>query len=186
MPRPAAAAVVSFRFSRALSIFFSLVLSMLTVSLSCLPLVDFYAKNRDMECTVGIFEEMPTKDPIPMNCLITGYSKSGDVEKVRKLFDDMTRRTPASWNSMIAYYAHGGEFTEALRLFDRMLSEGRGQVNGEWRKVVSSFICNTEPSAPPAFSHSECQHTDQRVFITNLLGPTYLVLQQHDIDLIVG
>ncbi|KAL5228136.1 hypothetical protein ABZP36_016401 [Zizania latifolia] len=87
-------------------------------------LVDFYAKNRDMECAVRAFEEMPTKDPIPMNCLITGYSKSGDVDKARKLFDDMTRRTSASWNSMIACYAHGGEFKEALRLFDRMLSEG--------------------------------------------------------------
>ncbi|KAL5223336.1 hypothetical protein ABZP36_028049 [Zizania latifolia] len=69
-------------------------------------LVDFYAKNSDMECAVKVFQEMPIKDPIPMNCLITGYSKSGDVNKARKLFDGMTRRTSASWNSMIACYAH--------------------------------------------------------------------------------
>ncbi|XP_048564006.1 pentatricopeptide repeat-containing protein At1g08070, chloroplastic-like [Triticum urartu] len=87
-------------------------------------LVDFYAKNGDMESAVSVFEEMPVKDPIPINCLITGYSKSGDVDKARKLFDGMERRTSASWNSMIACYAHGGEFREALTLFDRMLSEG--------------------------------------------------------------
>lgn len=87
-------------------------------------LVDFYAKNGDMDCAVKVFDEMPVKDPIPMNCLITGYSKSGDVVKARRLFDGMVRRTSASWNSMIACYAHGGEYQEALRLFHRMLSEG--------------------------------------------------------------
>lgn len=87
-------------------------------------LVDFYAKNGDMESAVRSFEEMPVKDPIPINCLITGYSKCGDVEKARRLFNRMPRRTSASWNSMIACYAHGGEFREALTLFDRMLSEG--------------------------------------------------------------
>ncbi|KAF8696229.1 hypothetical protein HU200_037130 [Digitaria exilis] len=85
-------------------------------------LVDFYAKSGDMVSAVRVFEEMPVKDPIPMNCLITGYSKSW--EKARRLFDGMPRRTSASWNSMIACYAHGGEFHEALTLFDRMLSEG--------------------------------------------------------------
>ncbi|XP_010232231.1 pentatricopeptide repeat-containing protein At1g08070, chloroplastic [Brachypodium distachyon] len=87
-------------------------------------LVDLYAKNGDMESAVFVFEEMPVKDPIPINCLITGYSKSGDVDEARRLFDGMSRRTSASWNSMIACYAHGGEFQEALTLFDRMLSEG--------------------------------------------------------------
>ncbi|KAL6614613.1 hypothetical protein ACP70R_036883 [Stipagrostis hirtigluma subsp. patula] len=87
-------------------------------------LVDFYAKNGDMESAERVFKEMPVKDPIPMNCLITGYSKSGDMEKARRLFDSMATRTPASWNSMIACYAHGGEFREALTLFDRMLSDG--------------------------------------------------------------
>lgn len=86
--------------------------------------MDFYAKNGDMESAVRSFEEMPVKDPIPINCLITGYSKCGDVEKARRLFNRMPRRTSASWNSMIACYAHGGEFREALTLFDRMLSEG--------------------------------------------------------------
>ncbi|KAJ1285117.1 hypothetical protein BS78_03G256100 [Paspalum vaginatum] len=87
-------------------------------------LVDFYAKNGDMDSAVMVFEEMPVKDPIPMNCLITGHSKLGNVEEARRLFDSMPRRTSASWNSMIACYAHGGEFQEALTLFDRMLREG--------------------------------------------------------------
>lgn len=87
-------------------------------------LVDFYAKNGNMDSAVMAFEEMPIKDPIPMNCLITGYSRSGDVEEARRLFDSMPRKTSASWNSMIACYAHGGEFQEALKLFDQMLREG--------------------------------------------------------------
>ncbi|GJM93336.1 hypothetical protein PR202_ga09883 [Eleusine coracana subsp. coracana] len=87
-------------------------------------LVDFYAKNGDMNSAVRVFEEMPVKDPIPMNCLITGYSKSGDVENARRLFECMPRRTSASWNSMIACYAHCGDFQEALALFDRMLRDG--------------------------------------------------------------
>ncbi|KAK1666773.1 hypothetical protein QYE76_054932 [Lolium multiflorum] len=87
-------------------------------------LVDFYAKNGDMGSAVRVFDEVPVKDPIPINCLITGYSKAGDVDKARKLFDGMSRRTSASWNSMIACYSHRGEFQEALTLFDRMLGEG--------------------------------------------------------------
>jgi pentatricopeptide repeat protein len=59
-------------------------------------LVDLYAKNGDMVSSVRVFEEeMPVKDPIAMNCLITGYSKSGDVEKAIRLFDGMSRRTSA-------------------------------------------------------------------------------------------
>lgn len=87
-------------------------------------LVDFYAKNGDMNSAVRVFEEMPVKDPITMNCLITGYSRSGDVENARRLFECMPRRTSASWNSMIACYAHCGEFQEALTLFNRMLKDG--------------------------------------------------------------
>jgi pentatricopeptide repeat protein len=49
-----------------------------------------------MVSSVRVFEEeMPVKDPIAMNCLITGYSKSGDVEKAIRLFDGMSRRTSA-------------------------------------------------------------------------------------------
>jgi pentatricopeptide repeat protein len=87
-------------------------------------LVDFYAKNGDMNAAVRVYEEMPVKDPIPLNCLITGYSKSGDEENARRMFDLMPRRTSASWNSIIASYAHCGKFQEALTLFDRMLRDG--------------------------------------------------------------
>ncbi|XP_020098161.1 pentatricopeptide repeat-containing protein At1g08070, chloroplastic-like [Ananas comosus] len=86
-------------------------------------LIDFYAKNGDMDSARRVFDELPIKDPVPINCLITGYSKSGDFLAARKLFDEMPRRTSSSWNSIIACYAHRCDFHEALRLFERMQTE---------------------------------------------------------------
>ncbi|KAJ1689429.1 hypothetical protein LUZ63_013584 [Rhynchospora breviuscula] len=86
-------------------------------------LIDFYVKTGDMLSARKLFDEIPNKDPILTNCLITGFSKLGNLVEARKLFDKMPTRTASTWNSMIASYTRIGNFKEALKLFEQMQSE---------------------------------------------------------------
>ncbi|KMZ69205.1 putative Pentatricopeptide repeat-containing protein [Zostera marina] len=86
-------------------------------------MIDFYSKNEDLSSARKVFEEVPVKDPVTYNCLISGYSKAGDVLAARQLFDEMTEKSLVTWNSMISCYAHSDNVMEGLILFQRMQLE---------------------------------------------------------------
>ncbi|GAV80092.1 PPR domain-containing protein/PPR_2 domain-containing protein [Cephalotus follicularis] len=71
-----------------------------------------------------LFEEMPERNVVTWNIMITGYSKAGDTEKARLIFDEMPMRDVASWSAMIAGYITNGNWDHGLALFrDMMLKE---------------------------------------------------------------
>lgn len=52
-------------------------------------LVDMYAKQGKLNCSVMVFNEMPQKDVISWTSLLTGYSHNGSYEEAIRLFHDM-------------------------------------------------------------------------------------------------
>ncbi|KAI8000493.1 Pentatricopeptide repeat-containing protein [Camellia lanceoleosa] len=68
-----------------------------------------------------LFDEMPERNTVTWNTMITGYSKSGDVEKAWGVFDRMPLRDVASWSAMIACYVNNGHWGNGLTLFHEML-----------------------------------------------------------------
>ncbi|KGN49540.1 pentatricopeptide repeat-containing protein At5g66520 [Cucumis sativus] len=71
-----------------------------------------------------VFDEMPHKNSVTWNTMISGYSKAGDVHTARQLFDRMPSRDLASWSAMIAAYINNRNYRGALLLFQDMIING--------------------------------------------------------------
>ncbi|XP_057980306.1 pentatricopeptide repeat-containing protein At5g66520-like [Malania oleifera] len=68
-----------------------------------------------------LFDEMPNRNTVTWNTMITGYSKSGDLEMARLIFEEMPLRDLASWSAMIAAYMNNSYWDQGLMLFRNMM-----------------------------------------------------------------
>ena len=87
-------------------------------------LLDSYSKFGDMKVAGKLFDQMPMRNVVTWNSMISGLAANGDVTCARKLFDDMPERNEASWTCMITGYAQNGNFEETLAIFSAMSSAG--------------------------------------------------------------
>ncbi|KAK1390254.1 Pentatricopeptide repeat-containing protein [Heracleum sosnowskyi] len=71
-----------------------------------------------------VFDEMPQRNCVSWNVMITGFVKWGDVSKARELFDSMPDKNVVSWTGIIDGYTRMNRADEALCLFRRMVDEG--------------------------------------------------------------
>ncbi|KAK6118543.1 hypothetical protein DH2020_047713 [Rehmannia glutinosa] len=69
-----------------------------------------------------VFDEMPTRNTVTWNIVITGYSRQGDIKNARFVFDTMPQRDLASWSAMIAAYMDNSLWDHGLGLFRKMIS----------------------------------------------------------------
>lgn len=67
-----------------------------------------------------MFDEMPVKDVISWNSLVSCYAKAGDMRSAVELFYTMPDRNTASWNGMISAFIAHGDMAQARKLFDEM------------------------------------------------------------------
>uniref|UniRef100_A0A453FSU4 Pentacotripeptide-repeat region of PRORP domain-containing protein n=1 Tax=Aegilops tauschii subsp. strangulata TaxID=200361 RepID=A0A453FSU4_AEGTS len=72
----------------------------------------------------GAFDEMPAKNAVTWNVMITGFAARGEVEYARLLFERMPCRNIVSWTGMIDGYTRSCRSVEAVALFRRMMAEG--------------------------------------------------------------
>ncbi|XP_059626397.1 pentatricopeptide repeat-containing protein At1g08070, chloroplastic-like [Cornus florida] len=81
-------------------------------------LLDFYAKVGNLGSAKLVFVEMPERDVVACNAMISALGKHGFVEEARNLFDGMLERDSCSWNSMISCYCKLGDIDSARLIFD--------------------------------------------------------------------
>ncbi|KAE8714795.1 hypothetical protein F3Y22_tig00110187pilonHSYRG00050 [Hibiscus syriacus] len=74
-----------------------------------------------------LFDEIPDRNIITWNTMITGYSRSGDVNKAYALFKAMPLRDVASWSAMIAGFMNNRERRCGFGCFREMVANGRCQ-----------------------------------------------------------
>ncbi|KAH6764788.1 hypothetical protein C2S52_013760 [Perilla frutescens var. hirtella] len=67
-----------------------------------------------------LFDEMPSRNSVTWNVMITGYSRQGNVKAARFLFDTMPHPSLSSWSAMVAAYIHNSLWNHALALFRQM------------------------------------------------------------------
>ncbi|KAK3001304.1 hypothetical protein RJ639_020312 [Escallonia herrerae] len=76
------------------------------------------------EAACHLFDEMPERNTVTWNTMITCLSRSGYVEKAWLLFEQMPERDLASWSAMITAYMNNGCWDKGLVLFrEIMVSE---------------------------------------------------------------
>ncbi|KAL6614283.1 hypothetical protein ACP70R_036553 [Stipagrostis hirtigluma subsp. patula] len=69
------------------------------------------------------FHEMPVKNAVSWNVMITGFAGWGEVEYARLLFERMPCRNVVSWTGLIDGYTRACLYAEALALFRSMMAE---------------------------------------------------------------
>ncbi|KAL5101075.1 hypothetical protein RYX36_005402 [Vicia faba] len=67
----------------------SFVYSKLDVFLSWNSLVNGYARNRDVELALKVFDEMSSRDAFTWTALVDGLCKCGKFEVARVIFDQI-------------------------------------------------------------------------------------------------
>nr|XP_016433354.1 PREDICTED: pentatricopeptide repeat-containing protein ELI1, chloroplastic-like [Nicotiana tabacum] len=73
------------------------------------------------DCAYKLFDEIPVRNTVTSNSVISCFSRSGDVKGTRKMFDQMPLRDLASWSAMIAGYMNNGHWEEGAALFQEMV-----------------------------------------------------------------
>nr|CAB3476654.1 unnamed protein product [Digitaria exilis] len=71
-----------------------------------------------------VFDQMPEKDIVSFNRILSAYSRSGNVASAEDLFRMADHRNVRTWTIMMSILAADGRGSDAVSLFRDMLREG--------------------------------------------------------------
>lgn len=87
-------------------------------------LLDMYAKCGSIKDAVRIFQEMPVRNTVSWNALISAYAQNGDSEATFKSFTEMIQSglppNTVSFLSVFTACSHSGLVEEAMKYFNSM------------------------------------------------------------------
>ncbi|XP_058188041.1 putative pentatricopeptide repeat-containing protein At2g01510 [Rhododendron vialii] len=78
----------------------------------------------DFSLVRNVFDQMPHKNVVSTNMLISSYVKSGNLSKAQDLFDQMVDRTAVTWTIIIGGYSQHNQPKRAFELYAEMRSWG--------------------------------------------------------------
>ncbi|KAK9291126.1 hypothetical protein L1049_009313 [Liquidambar formosana] len=84
-------------------------------------LVNMYGVCGSLSEAKQVFYEMPERNSVTWNAMITGLTKGGELNLARSLFDEMPTRNVVSWTGIIDGYTRMNQPKEALALFRLMV-----------------------------------------------------------------
>ncbi|KAL5059168.1 hypothetical protein RYX36_030772, partial [Vicia faba] len=89
-------------------------------------LVNMYAKLGDMNCAHTLFDQLPRKDVISWNTLITGYTQNGLASEsidAYNMMEECINIVPnqGTWVSIIPAYSHVGALQQGMKIHGRLI-----------------------------------------------------------------
>ncbi|MQL68959.1 hypothetical protein Taro_001229 [Colocasia esculenta] len=116
-------------------------------------LLDFYSKCcRELAFARRIFDEMPERDVVSWNAMVSAYAIRGDMELALVLFESMPERNVVSWNSVITGLSKAGDMHLAQLIFNRMAV--RNVVSGN--AMITGYVaCSNMEAARSIFEQME-------------------------------
>ncbi|KDP20280.1 hypothetical protein JCGZ_06866 [Jatropha curcas] len=84
-------------------------------------LLNLYSASGVLGDAFLVFDEMPERNSVTWNVMITGLVKWGQLEFARSLFDEMPEKNVVSWTGIIDGYVRTNRYSEGLALFQRMI-----------------------------------------------------------------
>ncbi|GLT91695.1 hypothetical protein SLE2022_095710 [Rubroshorea leprosula] len=88
------------------------------------PLVDMYCKAGLIYDAKLVFDEVPERNVVMYNTMITGLLRCGMIEDSKRLFYSMTEKDSISWTTMITGLTQNGLDREAIDLLRDMRMQG--------------------------------------------------------------
>ncbi|KAK4849498.1 hypothetical protein QYF36_025442 [Acer negundo] len=115
-------------------------------------MINGYVKRREIATSQELFVDMPNRDVILWNLMISGYISCGGskfLEEGRQLFDVMLERDCVSWNTMISGFLQNGDVARAIDFFERMPERTvlRLHNNVELARVAADALMKLEPES---------------------------------------
>ncbi|GAB2267103.1 hypothetical protein Dimus_002088 [Dionaea muscipula] len=92
-------------------------------------LMDMYVACGLVVGAKKVFDEMPERNLVTWNAMLTGLVKWGEIEAAQALFGDMPVRNVVSWTGMIDGFTRSRKYHEAFHLFQSMIKEGGTMPN---------------------------------------------------------
>ncbi|KAI3470409.1 hypothetical protein Pfo_027072 [Paulownia fortunei] len=87
-------------------------------------LLDMYAKCGSLKDAVAIFKDMPERNTISWNAMISAYAQNGDGKATLRSFEEMVESglhpDPVSFLGVLTACSHCGRVDEALQYFNSM------------------------------------------------------------------
>ncbi|KAK6128323.1 hypothetical protein DH2020_037937 [Rehmannia glutinosa] len=87
-------------------------------------LIDLYCKCGNTKDGRLVFDEIPEKNVVCWNSMVSGYGFNAQLEKATELFNQIPHKNNISWNSLIAghldMYAKSGSIESSRKIFKRM------------------------------------------------------------------
>ncbi|XP_024020216.1 pentatricopeptide repeat-containing protein At2g13600-like [Morus notabilis] len=87
-------------------------------------LLDFYVQCSYIREARNVFDEIPVRDVVAQNSMISGLCWSRLTSEAIQLFERMLERDAGTWNSLISGLGCNNEGRSGLFYFERMVSEG--------------------------------------------------------------
>ncbi|KAH1197295.1 Pentatricopeptide repeat-containing protein [Glycine max] len=89
-------------------------------------LVNMYAKLGSIDCARAVFEQLPSRDVISWNTLITGYAQNGLASEAIDAYNMMEEgRTivpnQGTWVSILPAYSHVGALQQGMKIHGRLI-----------------------------------------------------------------
>lgn len=90
-----------------------------------------------------LFDQMPERDFVSWNTVISGYAKNGRIDEALSLFNCMPERNVVSWNAIISGFLQNGDTKRGIEFFERMPERDAASLS----VLVSGLIQNEELDA---------------------------------------
>ncbi|KAL8042287.1 hypothetical protein ABFX02_09G041300 [Erythranthe guttata] len=87
-------------------------------------ILHLYASCGNMRDANLVFNNMPQRDIVTWNTMITQLVKSGDINSAYEMFLQMPKRNVRSWTAIISGFVQCGKPKEAIELFSKMEEVG--------------------------------------------------------------
>ncbi|EEF40651.1 pentatricopeptide repeat-containing protein, putative [Ricinus communis] len=87
-------------------------------------LVTLYWKCGKVDEAQEVFNNMPVRDLVSWNTILSGYLNAGRMDEAKTFFEEMPEKNILSWVVMISGLAQNGFGEEGLKLFNQMKLRG--------------------------------------------------------------
>lgn len=90
--------------------------------------IDDRIKSGSLACAIQLFDEMPIRDTVSWNLLISGYKRNGMTREAVELYSQMVsqgvRENPSTFSSVLSICSNSGFYLEGLQMHCRVISLG--------------------------------------------------------------